>query len=544
MREIFHLSTAQVYHKSLRLIPGGPFRNRVHQYNMRMTLRQTLTLFWRGLRWLWRAGVIAAGLLLMTILLQRSTYPTYLQFNAVADMVSDYQFDYISWEVDALLAKAGQTLRGNHAYVSESERSQFVRDYMADLGRARQLEGEVAAVYTDPDISDPDATSADLRAQRDALRDDLRRRQTTAEAILEGQVAAILVDEGFGTLGQLLPPISMHFTQVPNLLIVSPRDQIRFDISINIEPLTVDEIAALEDRIAQRHDVSALIVPLGGIALYPAMILETTSIAWAVETFAHEWLHHYLFFFPLGLSYFDTDSFAGETRVINETVADTFGKVIAPRVLARYYPELVAAAYPSSRRAYDLSHPRLHDAVETQRRRVALHLPVYGEGARGRGQQQIALIADDPPAFDFGAEMNETRVTVDRYLAITQILQRLGDTLSTGDTLPAFTGAAQGFDTLAAHLVVETERYMEARRALFFDNGWRIRKLNQAYFAFYGGYQAGDIPGIAGEDPIGPAIAEILQNSGDVHEFVVRLRGITSREALLALRDRLRRETT
>ncbi len=135
----------------------------------------------------------------------------------------------------------------------------------------------------------------------------------------------MLVDQGFGLGRQLLPPISMHFTQVPNLLIVSPRDQIRFDVSINLDPMPVDEMATLEDQIDQQLDVSSLIVPLGGIALYPAMILETSSIPFAAETFAHEWLHHYLFFFPLGFDY----DFAGETRIINETTANLFGKELS-----------------------------------------------------------------------------------------------------------------------------------------------------------------------------------------------------------------------
>ena len=56
-------------------------------------------------------------------------------------------------------------------------------------------------------------------------------------------------------------------------------------------------------------------MPLGGIALYPSMVLETASIPAALDTISHEWLHHYLFFFPLGLEYFTGDSFVGETRM-------------------------------------------------------------------------------------------------------------------------------------------------------------------------------------------------------------------------------------
>ncbi|HRO24702.1 MAG TPA: hypothetical protein PLR07_10460, partial [Promineifilum sp.] len=55
---------------------------------------------------------------------------------------------------------------------------------------------------------------------------------------------------------------------------------------------------------------------------------------------------------------------------------------------------------------------------------------------------------------------------------------------------------------------MQAEDYMEQRRRVFLDNGYNIRKLNQAFFAFYGGYAA-EPGGAAGEDPIGPMLREI-----------------------------------
>jgi hypothetical protein len=209
-----------------------------------------------------------------------------------------------------------------------------------------------------------------------------------------------------------------------------------------------------------------LIVPIGGIALYPAMVLETASIPYAIDTIAHEWLHHYLFAFPLGLNY----DFAGEARIINETTAHLFGREIAPLVLQRYYPELAPPPEPT-----------------------------------GTGASRSARTTPDtsqPPAFDFGAEMHETRVTVDRLLAEGR--------------------------------VEAAEAYMERRRRLFVANGYAIRKLNQAYFAFYGGYQSGE-PGVGGEDPIGPAVQAILDASPSIYDWVVTMRSIATRDELLAV---------
>lgn len=422
--------------------------------------------FRRFCRWLWRYS-LSYTLYALTILflLPRSTVPIGDLWYAIAYQVSPYYFDYLIWEVNALSAKLGQSVASSHAAMSETQQTDFVRQYMATLQQAQQLEAQIDAIYADPNVADPDTESASLRVERDALRAILGDQQLTTEAILEAQVTQVLLDEGFGSAGVLLPPVTMHFTQVPNLLVTSPRDTIALEVSLNVVAMPTDEKTTLETQLDERHDIATLIVPLGGIALYPAMLAETSSIARAVEVFAHEWLHHYLFAFPLGLHYFTGgDGFASETRIINETTADLFGKAMARKILERYYPDLVP--------------PLPAETVPTNSQNAA------------------------PPAFDFGAAMNETRVTVDALLAEGNVL--------------------------------EAEDYMEERRRFFRDKGYVFRKINQAFFAFYGGYQGGAVPGIGGEDPIGPAVRDIWENSASPHEFVITLREITTREALLA----------
>lgn len=426
-------------------------------------------IFIRGSWWLLRY-LFLVGFIWLS--LHRSTYPTELQANQINLIVSEHLFDYIGWEVDAIIAKVNQTLFGVHPYMDEVDRSQYVRDYFDLLTRTRELEAQIEAIYIDPAVEDPDEATVDLRAERDSMRAELRSRQPLAEGILEGQVAAVLVEQGFGTGGQLIPPIAMHFTRMPMLLVVSPRDEIRFESSINLNPLPIDGQISLEEAIEADLDVSSLIVPLGGMALYPAMINETTSIPFAVEVFAHEWLHHYLFFFPLGYNYITGDSFASDTRVINETTADLFGKEVARLVLERYYPDLVPPPPP----------------------------PAESDEAGSEPSEPAPLV------FDFGAEMHETRVTVD--------------------------------EMLAEGRVEEAEAYMEARRALFVRNGYRIRRINQAYFAFYGGYQGGT-PGIAGDDPIGPSIYAIRAASPTLLEFVLTMQNVVTRDDLLTTHDRV-----
>ena len=426
---------------------------------MARLLRQLPRLILKGALALFVAGVVLLGF-------RSSTPQLGDRWTMVGILARDNQFDYVSWELNAIGVKVGQTLFGVHPYMTETDRSRFVRRYMADLGRAQQLEGQISAIYADPNVANADVETLDLRVERDQLRADLDERQPLAEAILEGQVAATLTSLGFGFYDQIVPPVSAHFTPVPNLLVVSPRDEIRFDISINLNPMPVDAQIALEDEIDQKLDVAALTVPLGGIALYPSMILETSSIPYALDVITHEWLHHYLLAFPLGYRY----DFGGETRIINETTSNLFGNEVGRLVLERYYPDLAPppAAPPAPSAEADVP------------------------------------ATPQPERFDFGRAMNETRLRVDALLADGK--------------------------------VEAAERYMEQRRELFVANGYVIRKLNQAFFAFYGGYQSGS-PGEGGSDPIGPAVQAVRDASVSVYDWIERMRGVTTRDALLALRD-------
>jgi len=106
---------------------------------------------------------------------------------------------------------------------------------------------------------------------------------------------------------------------------------------------------------------------------------------------------------------------------------------------------------------------------------------------------------DEPAPFDFRAEMHETRVTVDKLLAEGKI--------------------------------EEAESYMEKRRQVFWDNGYLIRKLNQAYFAFHGAYA--DVPGgAAGEDPVGPAVRALRAQSVSLADFINTIAWMTSFQQL------------
>ena len=59
-----------------------------------------------------------------------------------------------------------------HALMSETDRVQFVRDYMADLRYTLQLEAEIGTIYSDPTIINAEETTTALRHERDILLDE------------------------------------------------------------------------------------------------------------------------------------------------------------------------------------------------------------------------------------------------------------------------------------------------------------------------------------------------------------------------------------
>jgi hypothetical protein len=81
---------------------------------------------------------------------------------------------------------------------------------------------------------------------------------------------------------------------------------------------------------------------------------------------------------------------------------------------------------------------------------------------------------------------------------------------------------------LAEGNIDEAETLMNQKRDEFAAKGYTIRKLNQAYFAFYGFYgtSAGSI------DPIGPKVQQLFASTASPGEFLRQARSLTSQADL------------
>jgi len=400
-----------------------------------------------------------AVLLLILIVVTGPEWPAFQderhQINAI---LGQRHFDFLVWEIGAISTKAEAALAGGQQFIDEDDRKQTVLDYLALLSEVRQLESQIGSVYADPAIVDPEAETAAQQQEVDEKRSILDQNKATVEAILQEQISAVLVDEGFDVLGTAWPPVEMHMTPLPYVLIVSPRDEIRQIHNIPLEHgLSSSNREDIEEAVFDDTDRSALVVSIGGLGIIPSMIFESSNINYLADVVSHEWAHHWLTLHPVGLNY----NASPVLRTINETVASIVGEEIGRLVIERYYPELLPPPPPAPR-----------PSVE---------------------------IEEDPEAFDLSKALRETRIRVDELLAEGEI--------------------------------EEAEQYMEERRQFIWDNGYRIRKINQAFFAFYGAYA--DTPGEQGDDPIGPALLALRDDSSSLREFLDRVSPITTFEDLL-----------
>lgn len=413
---------------------------------------------WQGIKRFVLRGLVFLSLL---FLVTGSGAPLRGTTQQVRQFTRPLEFGFVNWTLDALWVKFQQLALDNTDYMNSAGRTETVRQFMALLDQIQSTETKITDIYGDPSIKDPQTAAAgdqatlnQLKAKRDAL-------QPTVETILEQQVSEVLDRQGLGPLGTPFPPVAFHFSKLPWALIISPRNVIREEASIELLPdVTVAQQVKLENEVEKALNVSALVVPVGGLGTYPTMVQETGSMSWTAEVVSHEWTHNYLTLRPLGLNY---DASAA-LRTMNETTASLIGKTMSKLVLKRYYPDLVPPA------------------------------PAPAPTPPPSPSQ--------PPAFDFNQQMRITRVHVDQLLA--------------------------------AGKIDEAESYMDARRLVFWDHGYHIRKLNQAYFAFYGSYA--DVPGgAAGNDPVGAAVRELWNRAASPAAFLRQMSWLSNYEQLKAL---------
>ena len=334
-----------------------------------------------------------------------------------------------------------------------------IRQYFAAVQRQREIARRIIALEAErPEAQSPrtgaiEQELADLAAEQTQLRNAQSRQRPGVEKALETAVADALRSLGFGTAAGIFPPVDTVLTGSPTVLVISPRDRI---VRQDAVILHTGLPAAARTQLEQRVESDPAL---------SALVVNTGGIAFypsitvpaAGLDFALEIIAHEWTHHWLWFRPLGRRYFAGgDLTAINETVADIAGKEIS--ILARQNLDgYERPANPASAAAADAEQP---NAV-------------------------APAPAVAPPRFDFHTEMRVTRERVD--------------------------------DLLDAGAIAAAEDYMERRRREFVANGYYIRRLNQAYFAFHGAYAT---TGAAGVNIIGQQVAELRQRSPSLAAFL------------------------
>jgi len=323
------------------------------------------------------------------------------------DLPEPDEFNVVRWELEHLPNKwLYLTGRLFGRDVSSEEGDERLVRYL-DLTRRI---GDLAAA----DALGVDAI-ARLRAEREEIENDV-------EAVVEGRITAVLEDAGldsslplFPGVRWVFPPVDVEFGQPPAVLAVSRRDRIELVARRPLRPgYSREDAIAREQALEADGDVSALVLGIGGAATYPSIVAPQDTYQELIDTVAHEWVHHYLFFKPLGRRILDSE----ELRTLNETVANIAARDLAQLVMARYpLPESaghlqapapatidVGAALRTLRLQVDalLAHGRIEEAEELMEQ-ARLGLAEQGVFFRRINQAYFAfqnVYADQPASTD------------------------------------------------------------------------------------------------------------------------------------------------
>ena len=366
-----------------------------------------------------------------------------------------YQFSLARWELDAF----GNGVRKAITRQPQSPAASApeVTEYFAAVQRIKELQSEMEAIKagnSQVDLAPVEAELGKLQQQNAAA-------TSSVERLLEEQVKETLSQQGiFNPIDQyvrlnfVFPPVDFRLGKPPHLLVISPRDRIESLRTVALLPdLSLEQMTSIEEKV-DKLGVSSLVVELGGLGTYPSYVTDGGDLPFTLETVAHEWVHQYLTFKPLGFLYL-LDLTGIRRNYDIATIDETLTSMVSK--------EIGAITYESNYTRKETGSP---------------------------GPEQVAS------GFDFNQEMREIRKAVDDYLARGEIEQ--------------------------------AETFMEQKRQFLATKGYHIRKLNQAYFAFYGTYA--DSP--TSISPIGAELKKLRSQSASLNDFLETVAAMTSRQDL------------
>ena len=251
-----------------------------------------------------------------------------------ATVGNPYAFSIFWWEVANVPDKWTNLLKETFfGRPSREQRLADLEEYLkvAQLARKeeRRLDGRLVRTVSHAGSVEE---LEQAREYLEELLDTKDRLRPSAEEAVESELDRVVKDEGLAWRGITWPPLDFRFEQPPTLLVTSWRDRLQVLEAVLLEPdldvLVRDE---LETRLLEEYNVAALVDNLAGLATYPLLVSDLYSLRTLLRVAAHEWLHAYFLFRPLGRNIYSTDAMF----TLNETIADVAGRELGDAAFAR-----------------------------------------------------------------------------------------------------------------------------------------------------------------------------------------------------------------
>ena len=283
----------------------------------------------------WRRRVLLGILLVALVLIRVDTF----NLTPAKTVASDYLFSIEQWEAGHFPLKwlhlAWEFLQGKKP--SREERLELIEDYLITARRAKKEENRLEGLYATRGTTVASASAAKEKLLSDEYRNELlderEKLRARAEEATEAEISAVLIEQGLGSrFGLLFPPVDVRFDQPPTVLVTSPRDRIeRLEVVLLLPDMDGFERDRLEKELMARYNLSAIVDNLAGLSTYPSLVSDLFTLRTVLQTTAHEWLHSYFFFRPLGQHLYSSE----EMSTLNETAADLAGRELGDITFAR-----------------------------------------------------------------------------------------------------------------------------------------------------------------------------------------------------------------
>ena len=402
--------------------------------------------------------------LLIGIVLLSSSGSDYFRQSKLEHASRNHSFSIFWWEVRHIPSKwvhlLWEMFPGNKP--TDAERKLIVQDYLQSVRRLDKERARVEGSHFAGSVAGSSATKKATENISNDLEVFEREKESLrgkAEEAVEAVISDVVRTEGLGfPLGILFPPTDFRFDKPPLILVTSPRNVIRLEgtrlIQNDIKMITRSEI---EQRIESDGITSALVDDLAGLGTYPAFVSDRYELRQLTRTAAHEWLHNYWIFRPLGRSMWDSS----DMYTLNETAADIAGNELGDLAYQRLGGNLeasdlrygnTAVAAPHLTRILRETRIKVDkllsenniDGAEEIMRGQHWNLRLGGYGIRKINQAYFAFrgnYADSPASVSpIGSELKEYRetfptvgefiksvATVKNYVQFQLMLESVGD---------------------------------------------------------------------------------------------------------------------